>query len=468
MKKVTRFFSESAQPIYMIVFVLIWGIVLLAYWPGILVSDSMYQWHQVQTGTFDNWHPAYNTLYIYLLTRICNSPAFVLFIQIIILSYCIATFMCSLEKYYRVNKYFLLSCSVVLALIPLNFNSAVILLKDTLYSALLILLSAITIEAVNRPSFFTSSKKLFKLFLVLLLISLFRHNGIIVTILYCFTVGIVFRKNIRRIYLIGGAATLIYLVMTTIGFSVLGISEGNYANKYAPVSHLLARMLNTPGVEFTDSELELMQDYVDVTELRNSFDPYNMDYSIATQNVNALKESGERYLSLGLRKALQYPIITIKHYLALDSFLYSPIPFPGSYVVGMFTETDLWEYKDIYPNLAENSKIPWLLADLKNISNWYQSFSMGIFHLEYFTMRPAIYFYISLAIIAYLAKKKQQIALWCCLLPSAFNLVSLAPAMPVSMTRYVYSTILTGYLLIIWFMFEFYKSKHTKKLQEKV
>lgn len=465
MKKAKSLLLATSLPVYMIPFILIWGIILLAYWPGILVSDSMFQWNQVQTGNFDNWHPAYNTLYIYLLTRICNSPAFVLFVQIIILSFCIASFMRALEKYYSVNRFFLFSCSIILAIIPLNFNSAVILLKDTLYSAFLILLSAITIEIVNSTTFFDSSKKPLKLFFVLLLIALFRHNGIIVVILYSVTVGIVFRKHIGRIFLIGLTVTIVYLIMTTIGFSLLGISEGNYSNKYAPVSHLLARMLNTPGVEFTVSELELMQEYVDVVELRDSFNPYNMDYSIATQNVTALKESGEKYLIFGLRKALQYPILTIKHYLILDSFLYSPIPFPGSYVVGMFTETDLWEYKTVYPDLAENSKIPWLLRLIKAISNWYQNASIGNLRIEYFTMRPAIYFYASLVIIVYLSRKKRESTLWCIILPTAFNLVSLAPAMPVSMTRYVYSTILIGYLLIAWFVYEIYESKHSKLLK---
>lgn len=446
----------------MIPFLIIWGIVLLAYWPGILVSDSLVQWNQVQTGIIDNWHPAYNTIYIYLLTRICNSPAFVLFVQIIILSYCITAFMRAMEKYYNVNKYFLLVCSVILALIPLNFNSAVILLKDTLYSAFLVLLATITIEIINLPFFFTSRKKLFKLFAILLLIALFRHNGILVIVLYSFVVGLVFRKHIWRIYLVGAVATVLYLLMTSLGFSLLGIAEGNYSNKYAPVSHLLARMLNTPGIEFTDSELDTMQEYVDIAELRDSFNPYNMDYSIATQDVVALKESGSTYLALGLKKALQYPLLTVKHYLILDSFLYSPVPFPGSYVVGMFIETDLWDYKDVYPNLAENSKIPWLLPKLKQWSSWYQSASIGNFRIENLTMRPAIYFYASFAIVIYLCRKKKTTTLWCVILPSALNLISLAPAMPVSMTRYVYSTMLTGYLLIIWFIYEFCKAIRTK------
>ena len=81
---------------------IIFTIVLLAYWPGILVSDSMVQWHQTQIASFNNWHPAYNTIYIFVLTKICNNPGFVLFIQCLILSLCVSFTITRLKKYYNV------------------------------------------------------------------------------------------------------------------------------------------------------------------------------------------------------------------------------------------------------------------------------------------------------------------------------------------------------------------------------
>ena len=71
---------------------IIFFIVLLAYYPGILVSDGIYQWHQAQTGIINDWHPAYNTIYILLLSKIWNNPFFVLTIQCLILSFSIGLF----------------------------------------------------------------------------------------------------------------------------------------------------------------------------------------------------------------------------------------------------------------------------------------------------------------------------------------------------------------------------------------
>ncbi len=39
-----------------VILVLVFTIVLLAFWPGIISPDAMVQWHQVQTGVIDNWH----------------------------------------------------------------------------------------------------------------------------------------------------------------------------------------------------------------------------------------------------------------------------------------------------------------------------------------------------------------------------------------------------------------------------
>lgn len=119
---------------------------------------------------------------------------------------------------------------------------------------------------------------------------------------------------------------------------------------------------------------------------------------------------------------------------------------------GMFIETDLWEYKNVYPNLNENSKIPKLLRTLKNIETNYQSGNLGII-----TMRPAIYMYLSVIFISILAFIKKNTNLILLLIPFLFNTLSLAPAIPVAMTRYIYSTMLVFYFIFIWFLYEIYK-----------
>ncbi len=443
--------------IYAIPVFIIFSIVLLAYWPGILVSDSMVQWNQTQTGVFDDWHPAYNTIYIFLLTKIWNNPGFVLLVQCLLMALTIGYFFSRLEKYYKVNKYLLFIASFIFAIIPLNFNFAVTLLKDTLYSTFVILFTAIIIDIINDKEFFSNKIKCVFLLLVCLVISLFRHNGIIVVALTGIILILVYRKKIMP-YIVFGSWIIIYLLMTTIGFKILNIQENSYANKYGPVSHIIARMLNTDGVEFSSEDMEFLSKYVDIEKLKTTYNPYNMDYSINSQNIDNLKESGNEYLKFGIKKAIEYPRVVIKHYIQLTSFLYSPIPFEGSYTVGMFTETDLWIYNEKYPNLNENSKIPNLLPILKNIEVKYQTGGLGIV-----TMRPAIYMYLSIIMIIIISMIRKDKKILLIILPTIINIISLAPAIPVAMTRYVYATMFGFICFTVWFIFEIFNLIRRKK-----
>jgi len=447
---------------YTIPMLIIFTIVLLAYWPGILVSDSMYQWDQVQTGSFSDWHPAYNTIYIYLLTRIWNNPGFVIFIQCILLSLSMAFVLSRLEQYYNINKKYLLIVSILFSIIPLNYNFAVTLLKDTLYSAFILLLTGLIIDMINDCNFFKNFKKCFCLIISFLLIVLFRHNGILVSLLTSFVLIIKYRKY-KSIYIIFIAWLSIYLLLTTIGFKILNIQEGSYANKYGPISHVMARLLNTEYVNFSENDLKTLSNFVDVNQLKETFNPYNMDNSINTQNIENLKSNSREYIKLAIKKFSEYPKELFKHYICLTSFLYSPIPFTGSSVFGMFVETDLWEYSSKYPNCNEQSKIPFLLPILKKITIIYQSENWDII-----TMRPAIYMYLSIAFIFILYKIKKNKSLLLILLPSLFNTLSLAPAIPVFMTRYVYATMLVFYFIFAWFIYEIFIFIKDKKNEGKI
>lgn len=446
--------------IYALPTLIIFTIVLLAYWPGILVSDSMVQWNQTQTGIFDDWHPAYNTIYIAILTKIWNNPGFVLWVQCIIMSITVGYFFSRLDKYYNVNKYLLLVFSVVFAIIPLNFNFAVTLLKDTLYSSFVIMLTAIIIDIINDKNFFDNKFKCAFLLVVELVIALFRHNGIIVVALTGIILILVYRKKIMP-YVIFGAWIVIYLLMTSVGFKILNIQKNSYANTYGPVSHIMARMLNTPGVEFTDEEMQILEKYTDVELLKTTYNQYNMDYSINTQKIDALKESGSEYLKFGIKKAMQYPVVVIKHYIKLTSFLYSPVAFDGSYTVGMFTQTDLWVYNEKYPNLNENSKIPTLLPVLKKIENKYQDGTLGLI-----TMRPAIYMYLSIIMVVTISAMKKKKSVMLVVLPTVLNTLSLIPAIPVAMTRYVYATMFGFVCFTVWFIYELFNLIRRKKNED--
>lgn len=446
---------------YALPLIVVFTIVLLAHYPGILVSDSMVQWHQAQTGIYTDWHPAYTSLLIGLLCKIWNNPAFVLEIQLIIFSLIWGYSLSVIKKHYKINNKVLIIASILFALFPLNFNFAITLLKDILYSAFILLLTVSIIDLVHDKDFFTKIHKVIIMFLACLFIMLFRHNGIYVILALSLILIIVYRKKLM-IYLIMLGSISCYLLLTTVGFEVLDVEKGNVANKYGPVSHVVARILNEDSITLTNKEKDELSKYVDVTKLKESYDPYNMDYSINSQNIEYIKGHGSDYLKFGLSLFKKYPWQLFKHYIYLDSYLYSPIPFKGSYVIGMFTQNDLYLYEDIYPQLNENSKLPHLLPIIRNSENFIQSHGLGVVFL-----RPAIYMYftiITFIIMSIKSKKYKYLLIMC---PMLLNTLFLAVALPIAMVRYAYPTLLVFDLTFIIAVNQLIKKHNIIKLDNK-
>ena len=67
--------------------------------------------------------------------------------------------------------------------------------------------------------------------------------------------------------------------------------------------------------------------------------------------------------------------------------------------------------------------------------------------LKLLTMRPAIYIYLSIICVILIVKKLKNKRYYLILLPSILNAISIAPAMPVASTRYLYISFLS-----LWFI----------------
>lgn len=445
---------------YFLPIVVIFFIILLAYWPGILVSDSMVQWNQTQTGVYTNWHPIVATLCIKLISLIWDTPGFVLFVQSLIIAFLFAHVLMKIEKYYKVDRIFFIIISILFALYPVNFNSAITLLKDSIYSILIFTLSGVVIELINNYDWLNKWKN--KIFLIILafFISAFRHNGIIALSILFIILFIVLKSVRKNIVFVFIAWLILHFGTNMLLVNWFNVEKATYANTYAPVSHLFARMLNTEGVEFTEDEIKEMNRFVDVEKLKNTYQQFNMDPSINCQITESLKVNGKEYIKLCIKKIIEYPTVFVKQYVKLSSFLYAPLPIDDTaYTVGLFEETDLWEYKDVYPQFEENSKLPGLLSYLKNITHCIQQSKF-----DFIVKRPAMWMYISIIAILLISKKYKNKKIFLIIVPVLCNTISLIPALPVHMTRYIYATILVGWLIISWGTYELYDTIKNKVL----
>ena len=441
--------------LYMIPIVLIFSFILLVHFPGIVNVDTTVQWNQIQTNNYSDWHPIMNTLYMKALTVISNTPQFIAFVQILIISMIVSYALTRIEKYYGIKRLYLLIVAILFALFPINFNYSVTLLKDILYSMFILLFTAFVFDILNNENWLKKWYNIVFLVIDLFVIAAFRHNGIIVVIFSLLMLAIILKEQRLRIIITAVSWIAIYVIATYSVNVILNVEKATYANKYAPISHLFADMLNNNKVIFTSDDLEILEKYVDVQKLKETYNPYNMDYSINCQNILAIKEDPKSYVKLCILKCLEYPDIFINHYLMLGEYLFSPFPFNGdSAVIGITASSNLFVYGDKYPYLAENSKIPALLPLVQKIEKRLDyGFIGGLFK------RPALWMYLTILMIILAMKKHRNNKLWLILIPSISNIFSLWPAMPVPSVRYVYATMLVAWIIIPFGIFTILKKE---------
>lgn len=159
--------------------IIVWFFYLAAFWPGSMSPDSFDQWRQLHNGHLKDWHPAFHTMTLWLITRIYLSPALVAAVQILTLASVIG-WVLSVFLQYGVSRRILWCTSILCALWPINGLMVITLWKDVAYSIVLLVLAVYIFQIVmEKGQWLASFKNLFFLCLILILVSLYRHNGII-------------------------------------------------------------------------------------------------------------------------------------------------------------------------------------------------------------------------------------------------------------------------------------------------
>ncbi len=154
--------------LYAIPAILIWSVYLIGFFPGNMSPDSISHWRQLNTHEFSNWHPVMYTWYMMLLALIWKSPAMIAISQIVILAFIIGYGLFSLERN-GVSSKWLWLITIVFAISPINGIFSIILWKDILYSAFLLLFTILMFNVVaSKGRWLVSNWHLFLLALTVL------------------------------------------------------------------------------------------------------------------------------------------------------------------------------------------------------------------------------------------------------------------------------------------------------------
>ena len=165
---------------YVLPIAFVWGIYLLAFFPGMMSADSMVQWGQVLTGKFVDHHPAFHTFLIWLLTRIYLSPAVIAIAQIIALAFVAGLWFAFFERL-GIHRWIIWVLTIIFAVIPVNGTMVNTLWKDIPYSiAVLGLTLIIARVVVTKGAWIDSLSARIILGVTTALVLLLRHDGLTV------------------------------------------------------------------------------------------------------------------------------------------------------------------------------------------------------------------------------------------------------------------------------------------------
>jgi len=157
----------------------VWTIYLMAFWPGSMSPDSLYQWKETLTGQFTDWHPAFHTMNIWLINHLWFSPAAVAFAQIFALGSIAGWGLAGLGRLGAPRK-MLWGVSLLFALSLVNGVMVITLWKDIAYSIAVLALTLLVLQIVSSNGlWFTKRGAWLILMLTITLVALYRHNGIV-------------------------------------------------------------------------------------------------------------------------------------------------------------------------------------------------------------------------------------------------------------------------------------------------
>lgn len=156
---------------------LVMALYLVGYYPGGYSSDSVIQWFQLSSLDFQDQHPALHTLMLFALSRIVNSPVFLLFVQMLCFALAVGYASATLQRWH-VPLALWLSFTLYLCLSPGISNMMAFLWKDCAFSICALVLGVQLVQIhLSQGAWLRHPLHIAALAVTLCLCSILRHNG---------------------------------------------------------------------------------------------------------------------------------------------------------------------------------------------------------------------------------------------------------------------------------------------------
>lgn len=313
-----RFLCQHTGLCAFLLCVFCWFPYYLYQYPGVMTPDSMNQFEQVLGVTpYSNHHPWMHTLLIGLIYtvgyRLTGSMLIALSLYTLLQMAALAGsvgYLINTLRFCRVKPLVCLAVTLFYALIPYHAVFSVTIWKDILFAAALLCFSCTLLRFLKKgPDNALSGAELFLFVLTGLMLCLFRSNGWYAFVLCLPFLFFFFRKKARTMY---PALLLILLTAVIIKYPVMKafhVTQPDLVESLSiPVQQIAAVICNDR--ELTREERALVEKVVDLTYIKELYDPYfadNIKELVRAGHQDYLAEHRGDFFRLWLRLGLRYP-----------------------------------------------------------------------------------------------------------------------------------------------------------------
>jgi len=435
----TSYFSKRGKNswlLYIAPMVIIWGLYLLAFYPGIITRDATSQWRQILAGQYNDTIPFGHTLLVILITKLWFNPAAVIVFQILTLSITIAWGIHLLDEQGLPNwaSWILVG---IFTISPINSYMVITLWKDIPYSTLLLLLSFMVLKVVLSHGEWLNHRGVWLWFgLVSLGISIFRLNGPPVPFLTLIVLLIVYRNHYKS--LLGALAFFLgfWLLFQGPVFNYFNVDRKAGFKQLIFIHHIAAHIVT--GDNLTQAEKDMASEILPLDEWSYDCCTNITIWDAPSYSEVRFAENANTIFKLFIDLALKEPQVEARHWVCVSSLIWE---LPSRCKLNhepLFTDQISW----VNPNgmgIKEESIIPVLVKPLMKIQ-WI----IGQYPYDVIFYTPALYLYLGIFCTAIFAFKQKQISYLLFMLPSAIQTCVMLTINVTRDFRYQYGVFLVG------------------------
>ncbi len=301
----------------------VWIIYWLAFYPGCVAHDSLVQWQEILDGRYDDWHPAFHTWTLWLVTRPWRSLAAVSLAQVLITALLVGRFLVRVRQL-GAPAWAVWSVVAWLSLSPVFGMNVIAVWKDTAFGIAVLFASGVLLAVLGRGTVTVPDGG--RLGLALALVWLYRHNGPAV-VLPTFAAVALWCRRVDRPGLLAAGLTCAALVGFVKGplYHVVHVAPASPKLAQQNLIHQVGAFLSE-DTPLTENEEAVLSQILPLPVWRSAY--------VCHSGNQILFKSGLRTGLLGreplalaaiwVRLVARNPRALLHHWLCVTRFIWSP------------------------------------------------------------------------------------------------------------------------------------------------